>query len=152
MKCCEIQIKKQKYSFMEKHLKMLPEFYGFRVWGKIVFWMLELMATLINLANQVKVGHTLDQPCKSCGLEGSYQNNEPSWQSSRTIADFPGCFEWIKLQYLLYNCGTKIKTHFGWVLFDTDLHSLGLMGRKVLTDLVKISVKGPMHMGLYYIM
>ena len=42
------------------------EFWGFRVWRKFVFWMLELMDTPTNLANQFKVGHALDQ---SCGVQ-----------------------------------------------------------------------------------
>ena len=37
------------------------EFQGFRVWGKFVFRTLELADTPTNLANQVKVGHALDQ-------------------------------------------------------------------------------------------
>ena len=37
------------------------EFHGFKVSGKFVFKMLELMATPTNLANQVEVGHTIDQ-------------------------------------------------------------------------------------------
>ena len=37
------------------------EFQGFRVWGKFVYWTLELTDTPTNLANQVKVGHALDQ-------------------------------------------------------------------------------------------
>ena len=34
---------------------------GFRVWGKFVFRTLELTDTPTNLANQVEVGHALDQ-------------------------------------------------------------------------------------------
>ena len=62
------------------------EFQGFRVWGKFVFRMLELMDTPTNLANQVKVGHALDQSrsVQSRGPERTHQNNEPSWRSSRT--------------------------------------------------------------------
>ena len=37
------------------------EFQGFRVWGKCVFRTLELTETPNNLANQVTVGHALDQ-------------------------------------------------------------------------------------------
>ena len=62
------------------------EFQGFRVWGKFVFRMLELTDTPTNLANQVKVGHALDQSrsVQSRGPERAHQNNEPSWRSSRT--------------------------------------------------------------------
>ena len=40
----------------------------------------------INLANQVKVRHALDQSCsvQSCGPERAHQNNAQSWRSSRT--------------------------------------------------------------------
>ena len=56
------------------------EFQGFRVWGKFVFWTLELTDTPTNLANQVKVGHALDQSrsVQSRGPERAHQNNEPS--------------------------------------------------------------------------
>ena len=37
------------------------EFQGFRVWGKFVFRTPELTDTPTNLANQVIVGHALDQ-------------------------------------------------------------------------------------------
>ena len=62
------------------------EFQGFRVWGKFVFRTLELTDTPTNLANQVKVGHALDQSrsVQSRGPEKAHQNNEPSWRSSRT--------------------------------------------------------------------
>ena len=61
------------------------EFQGFRVWGKFVFRTLELTDTPTNLANQVKVGHALDQSrsVQSRGPESAHQNNEPSWRSSR---------------------------------------------------------------------
>ena len=62
------------------------EFQGFRVWGKFVFRTLELMDTPTNLANQVKVGHILDQS-RSVQLrvpERAHQNNAQSWRSSRT--------------------------------------------------------------------
>ena len=62
------------------------EFQGFRVWGKFVFRTLELTDTPTNLANQVKVGHALDQSrsVQSRGPERAHQNNEPSWRSLRT--------------------------------------------------------------------
>ena len=61
------------------------EFQGFRLWGWFVFRTLELMDTPTNLANQIKVGHALDQSrsVQSRGPERAHQNNEPSWQSSR---------------------------------------------------------------------
>ena len=67
------------------------------------------------------------------------------------IADFRDSFERIKWLYLLCRCGIKTKTHFEWVLWHwSSLNSL--MGWKVPTDLVKISVKEDMHMGFYYIL
>ena len=62
------------------------EFQGFRVWGKFVFRTLEHTDTPTNLANQVKVGHTLDQSrsVQSRGPERAHQNNKPSWRSSKT--------------------------------------------------------------------
>ena len=62
------------------------EFQGFRVWGKFVFWMLELTDTATNLANQINAGRTLDQSCsvQSHEPERAHQNKEQSWQSSRT--------------------------------------------------------------------
>ena len=62
------------------------ELQGFRVWGKFVFRTLELTDTPTNLANQVKVGHALDQSrsVQSRGPERAHQNNEPSWRSLRT--------------------------------------------------------------------
>ena len=66
------------------------ELQGFRVWGKFVFQTLELTDTPTNLANQVKVGHALDQSrsIQSRGSERAHQNNEPSWRSSRTDPRF----------------------------------------------------------------
>ena len=53
------------------------EFQGLRVWGKFVFRTLELTDTPTNLANQVKVGHALDQSrrVQSRGPERAHQNN-----------------------------------------------------------------------------
>ena len=60
-------------------------FQGFRVWGKFVFRTLELADTPTNLANQVRVGHAVDQSrSESCGPERAHQINEPSRRSSRT--------------------------------------------------------------------
>ena len=62
------------------------EFQGFRVWGKFVFRTLELTDTPTNLADQVKVGHALDQSrtVQSRRPGRAHQNNQPSWRSSRT--------------------------------------------------------------------
>ena len=129
------------------------EFHGFKVWGKFVFRMLELTYTPTNFTNQVKVGHALDQSrsVQSCGPERAHQNNE---QSRRQIANFWDSFERINWLYLLFKCGIKIKTHFEWLLWHWS--SLGqlnleptwpnnLVGCKVSTDLVKISVKEAMY-------
>ena len=62
------------------------EFQGFRVWGKFVFRTLELTDTPTNSANQIKVGHALDQTRsgQSRGPERAPQNNAQWWRSSRT--------------------------------------------------------------------
>ena len=76
------------------------------------------------------------------------------------IADFRDSFERIKWLYLQSKCGIKTKTHFEWLLWHwSSLDQLnleptrpnGLVGYKVPTDLVKISVKETTHMGFYYI-
>ena len=75
------------------------------------------------------------------------------------IADFWDSCERIKWLYLHSKCGIKTKTHFEWLLWHwSSLGQLnleptqpnGLVGRKVPTDLVKISAKEAMHMGFYY--
>ena len=127
------------------------------MWGKFVFRTLELTDTSTNLANQVKVGHALDQSrsVQSRGPERTHQNNDRG-----QIADFRDSFETINWLYLLFTCGIKTKTHFEWFLWHwSSLGQLnfeptrpnGLVGCKVPTDLVKISVKEATHMGFYYI-
>ena len=100
------------------HPTLARELQGFRVWGIFVFRTLELTATPINLTNQVKVGHALDQS-RSVQLrepETAHQNNAQSWRSSMTNG-FRDSFERIKWLYLLFNYGIKTKTHFEWVLW-----------------------------------
>ena len=76
------------------------------------------------------------------------------------IAAFRDSFETINWLYLLFKCGIKTKTHFEWLLWHwSSLGQLnleptrpdGLVGCKVPTDLVKISVKEATHIGFYYI-
>ena len=133
------------------------EFQGFRMWGKFVFRMLELTDTPTNLANQVKVGHAVDQSrsVQSRGPERAHQNNEPSWPSSKTDRRLLRQFETINWLYLLFKCGIKTKTHFEWLLGHwSSLGQLnleptrpyGLVGCKVPTARVKISVKEATHM------
>ena len=118
------------------------------------------MDTPTNLANQVKVGHALDQSCsvQSRGPERAHQNNEPSWRSSRTDRRLSRQFWDINCLYLHIKCGLKTKTHFEWLLWHwSSLGQLnleptrpnGLVGCKVPTDLMKISVKKATHMGFY---
>ena len=75
------------------------------------------------------------------------------------MADFRDSFETINWLYLHFKCGMKTKTHFEWLLWHwSSLGQLnleltrpnGLMGCKVPTDLVKISVKEATHMGFYH--
>ena len=77
------------------------------------------------------------------------------------IADFRDSFETINWLYLLFKCGIKTKNHFEWLLWHwSSLGQLnleptrpnGLVGCKVPTDLVKISVKEATHMGFHYIL
>ena len=139
------------------------EYQGFRVWGKFVFRTLELTDTPTNLANQVKVGHALDHS-RSVSNRADLRERTKTMRSHgdrrRQIADFSDIFERIKWLYLHSKCGIKTKTHFEWLLWHwSSLSQLnfeptrpnGLMGCKVPTDLVKISVKEAMHMGFYYI-
>ena len=86
-------------------------FQGFRVWGKFVFPTLEHTVTPTNLANQVKIGHALDQSrsVQKRRPERAHQNNEPSWRSSRNFRD---SFETINWLYLLFRCGIKTKDPF----------------------------------------
>ena len=76
------------------------------------------------------------------------------------IANFRDSFETINWLYLFFKCGIKTKTDFDWLLWHWS--SLGqlnleptrpnrLVGCKVPTDLVKISVKEATHMGFHYI-
>ena len=127
------------------------DFQGFRVWGKIVFRTLELTDTPTNLSNQqVKV------PITQCPIARTWESAPKQGQ----IADFRDSFEGIKWLYLHSKCGIKTKTHFEWLLWhwsslgQLDLEPIrpnGLVGCKVPTDLVKISVKEATHMGFYHI-
>ena len=137
------------------------EFQGFRVWGKFVFRTLELMDTPTNLANQVKVGHALDQSCsvQSRGPERAHQNKCHHGDRRRQIADFVDSCETTNWLYLLFESGIKTKTFFEWLLWHwSSLGQLnleptrpnGLLDCKVPIDLVKISVKKATHMGFHY--
>ena len=75
------------------------------------------------------------------------------------IGDFRDSFETISWLYLLFKCEIKTKTHFEWLLWHwSSLGQLnleptrpnGLLGCKVPTDLVKISVKEATHMVFHY--
>ena len=75
-------------------------------------------------------------------------------------ADFQDKFERNKWLYLLFKCGMKTKTHFEWVHWHWSSHCQlnleptrpnSLVGCKVPTDLMKISVKEAMHMTWVFI-
>ena len=75
------------------------------------------------------------------------------------IAAFRDSYETINWLHLLFKCGIKTKTHFERLLWHwSSLGQLnleptrpdGLVGCKVPTDLVKISVKEATHMGFYH--
>ena len=134
------------------------EFQGFKVWEKFVFRTLELTDTPTNLAYQVKVGHALDQSrsAQSRGPERAHKAMSRHGDRRGQIAAFRGSFETINWLYLHLKCGMKTKTHFEWLLWHwSSLGQLnleptrpnGLVGCKVPTDLVKISVKEATHMG-----
>ena len=89
----------------------------------------------------------------------NWASSEQGHRKRALIADFRGSFETINWLYLLFKCGIKTKTHFEWLLWHwSSLGQLnleptrpnGLVGCKVPTDLVKISVKEATHMGFYH--
>ena len=76
------------------------EFQGFRVWGKFVFRTLELTDTPTNLANQVKVGHALDQSRsvqsrgpesapKQCAVMAIVEDRSPTFET--VLRELSGC-------------------------------------------------------------
>ena len=154
----DIQFSYARYLYITPTLAR--EFQDFRVWGKFVFRTLELTDTPINLANRVKVRHALDQShsVQSRGPERAHQMSRHGSRRGQ-ITDFRDSFETINWLYLLFKCGIKTKTYFEWLLWHwSSLSQLnleptrpnGLVGCKVPTDLVKISVKDATHMGFYY--
>ena len=139
------------------------EFQGFRVWGKFVFRTLELTDTPNNLANRVKVGQLLTNHAVSNRADLRERTKTMSRYGDRRgqIADFRDSFETFNWLYLLFKCGIKTKTHFEWLLWHWSslgqlnlepTRPLGLVGCKVPTDLVKISVKEATHMGFHYLL
>ena len=123
------------------------EFQAFKVWGKFVFRTQELTDTPTNLANQVTI-LTNDAESNRADLRERTKTMRRHWDRRGQIGDFRDSFERIKWLYLLSKCGIKTKTHFEWLLWHW---SNGLVGCKVPTELVKISVKEATHMGFYYI-
>ena len=101
------------------------EFRGFKVWGKFLFWTLELMATATNLANQVEVGQALDQSCnvQSRGPEKAHQNNELSRRLSRTNRRLSRVLRGLSGRICFLSVGWKQKPILNG-FFDTDLHSV----------------------------
>ena len=73
-------------SVKDHYPTLVREFQSFRVGGTFVFRPQELTHTPTNLANQVKVGHAVDQSrsVHSRGYERKHQNNVLSWRSWRT--------------------------------------------------------------------
>ena len=65
------------------------EFQGFRVWGKFVFRTLELTDTTTNLANQVKVGHALDQ---SRSVQSERESAPRQWAVMAIVEDRSATF------------------------------------------------------------
>ena len=88
------------------------EFQGFRVWGKFVFRTLELTDTPTNLANQVKVGHALDQSrsVQSRWPEGASAPKQ--WAVMAIVEGRSSTFETINRLYLLLKVWDKNKNPF----------------------------------------
>ena len=80
---------------------------------------LELTATPTNLANQVKLGHALDQTCSVQHADLSEHTKTMTCHDDRRrqIVNFWSRFEMIKWLHLLCMCGIKTKPHFEWVLW-----------------------------------
>ena len=128
------------------------------VWGK--FRTLELTDIPTNLANQVKVCHALGQSrsVQSRGPERAHKAISRHGDRRVQIADFRDSFKRINWLYLVFKCRIKTKHYFEWLLWHwSSLSQLNLeptrpsvlMGCKVPTDLVKISVEEATHMGFY---
>ena len=66
-------------------------FQGFRVWGKFVFPTLELTVTPTNLANQVKIGHALDQS-RSVQTQ-TWESAPKQWAVMAILAELSPTFE-----------------------------------------------------------
>ena len=96
----------------------------FRVlWGKAVFWMLELTTTTNNLANHVILCHALHLSWRFQlrGSESTHQYKKLSCRSSTLNRRLSKLFYTIKLLCLLCRCGIKnISNGF----LTTDLHTV----------------------------
>ena len=117
------------------------------------------MATPTNLANEIKVGHGLDQWCsvKSGRLASVHQNFELSWRQEQSLT-FEAILSGLSHRICLISMGQN-KTHSEWVLWDWSslwqlksepTGSKSLISCKVPSDLMKINIKVPMHIGFYY--
>ena len=113
-----------------------------RVWGCEENLYFELLlkptVTRTNSANQVNVGHALDQSrnVQSRGPDRAHQKNVTAIVEGKLL-NFETIFKGLS--------GCNLNG-----FFDTDLHSVrpnGLVGYKVPTDPVNISVKEAIHMG-----
>ena len=98
--------------------------------------------------------------CNRADLRERTKTMSPHGDRRGQIAAFRDSFQTINWLYLIFKCGIKTKMHFEWLLWHwSSLGQLnleptrpnGLVGCKVPTDLVKISVTKATHMGFYYI-
>ena len=99
-------------------------------------------------------------PITQCPIARTWESAPKQWAVMTIVEDFRDSFETINWLYLLFKCGIKTKAHFEWLLWHwSSLGQLnleptrpnGLVGCKVPTDLVEISVKEATHMGFHYI-
>ena len=100
-------------------------------------------------------------PITQCAIARTWESAPKQWAVMAIVEDRSLPFETILRRLcLLFKCGIKTKKHFDWLLWHwSSLGQLnleptlpnGLVGCKVPTDLVKISVKDATHMGFCYI-
>ena len=97
-----------------------------------------------------------------CPIAQTWESAPKQWAVMAIVEGRSPTFETVLRQLIgcIYLCGIKTKTHFEWFLWHwSSLDQLnleptrpnGLLGCKVPTDLVKISVKEATHMGFHYI-
>ena len=103
-------------------------------------------------------------PITQCPIARTWESAPKQWAVMAIVEGRSPTFETVLRRLIgciyFFKCGIKTKTHFEWLLWHwSSLGQLnlertrpnGLVGCKVPTDLVKISVKEATHMGFHYI-